>query len=504
MRLNFGPERQRKEDTRKQNRLLDVLGIVNVVLNTFGWSMTMAKQVMVVVMMVALMAGTALADPFNDAADGNWDSSNADTWGVGGVAPYDYPASGDTATIDSNTVTVNIDLTGAAEPDEIILNGGTLRGAKGPLAVDADIRVQDDSNLYGGRDDNYPRPQTLMAVNGVIADYAVGTTGRLTHTGDKYYLVLGNTNTWSGGMDITGGYVRLDAAGAAGTGGIAVSSSAANGRGVTLNLNADMALGSTGAVTVTKNAGATQEATLLISEPQSYGQGGNPAAPSVSIVGGTLSMYAHDVYMSFDVGSTLKFSERHDGTGAPWRVPGTFNFTDDSTLYIAGGYGSSVEMSGDLTGSSLLTVDNHAHLITLTTANPGLSGDWEFLASSRIIADVAGAMGSGDILLTGGELEINDAAAIGPGCNLTITGGVVEYLGGVGGTVLVSGLTLGGTPVDNGVYDIESDSFGGEDFSDYFNGTGTITVAAPSGAIPEPAGLGLLGLALLGLKRRRS
>ena len=65
------------------------------------------------------LAGPAGAGDYNDDADGNWNASG--TWVPAGV-----PASGDTATVDSHTVALDINLTGAAAPDLITMAGGTL------------------------------------------------------------------------------------------------------------------------------------------------------------------------------------------------------------------------------------------------------------------------------------------------------------------------------------------------------------------------------------------
>jgi len=70
------------------------------------------------------LASSAWADPFNDANDGKWDASDFDTWGAGAGV---YPDAGDTATIDSNIVTVASNVTGALAPDLItVATGGTL------------------------------------------------------------------------------------------------------------------------------------------------------------------------------------------------------------------------------------------------------------------------------------------------------------------------------------------------------------------------------------------
>ena len=70
----------------------------------------------------------------------------------------------------------------------------------------------------------------------------------------------------------------------------------------------------------------------------------------------------------------------------------------------------------------------------------------------------------------------------------------------------VTALTIGGTVVDNGVWAIGTDTPNGITLTDWFDvddvGLDTITVGAAR-PVPEPAGLGLLGAALLALRRRR-
>ena len=120
--------RTRKEDTHKEDRLFNVFGIVNV-WSRLERSGKMAKQVMMVVMVLVMLAGTAHAAPFTSAGNGYWStqeqSTRTDTWGVvpypvtPPVASVDYPwavddanpANDDTATIlTGHTVTINPDI----------------------------------------------------------------------------------------------------------------------------------------------------------------------------------------------------------------------------------------------------------------------------------------------------------------------------------------------------------------------------------------------------------
>jgi len=159
-----------------------------------------------------------------------------------------------------------------------------------------------------------------------------------------------------------------------------------------------------------------------------------------------------------------------------------------ATIVCGGGGGSAgtVTLGGPISGPGTLGVNISSGAVTLTNSATTVGG---LLVSAGVVTlqDLGGGPADWDLCDTA----------------LTLTGGDLAYHSSMTHTT-VAALTLGGTPVDNGTYDIATGTFGALNFSDYFNGTGTITVGTAAELIPEPAGLGLVGLALLGLKRRRS
>jgi len=453
----------RKEDTRKENRLFDGFGMVNVVLDLFGRSGTMAKQVMMVVMMVALVAGTASATAYNDAANGSWTAPA--TWGVGAGYPDDTALQADTATVDSNDVKTNVDLTSNLT---IVLDGGMLYGGRDEnisRQVGAAILVKSQSTVRGYTGLWYPEANDNTHFNGVISDFDGANTGLLVFDHAWSSVFLTKTNTWTGGSRIDAGAVTATATNAMGTGGVTVN----NGGRVALTVAADMGLG-TGTVVV--NGGNSTTATgLRFTVAQTYGQGGNPAQPSITIgTGGQLrSGYsgALDLDLTFADGSRIYGSRWSDNYAL--NLSGEITISGEVEVYHDGG--ANTTFSGPVDGTGRLKKTGSSSF-SLTNAGNTFSGGVE-VTSGSVIVTADGALGDGIVTVTGGLLQLN-------------------------ADVTVTGLVLGVTTMGPGTYDSTTDPT-------YLSGNGSITVAAPSGTIPEPgsATLALLGLAGLVRRRRR-
>ncbi|KKL47438.1 hypothetical protein LCGC14_2335530, partial [marine sediment metagenome] len=96
-----------------------------------------------VVVCALAFAGPAGAGSYSDAQLGNWTSSS--TWSPS----TGYPGSGDTATISTYQVNVNTNLTAAAAPDQITLDGGTLARTNGSnYSVESPIAVNSASGMF--------------------------------------------------------------------------------------------------------------------------------------------------------------------------------------------------------------------------------------------------------------------------------------------------------------------------------------------------------------------
>ena len=67
----------------------------------------MCSRSAVLFICVLSLVGVAWAGSYDDAIDGNWNADLQDTWAAGiGI----FPGAGDTAIIDSNIVTANVDI----------------------------------------------------------------------------------------------------------------------------------------------------------------------------------------------------------------------------------------------------------------------------------------------------------------------------------------------------------------------------------------------------------
>jgi len=168
-----------------------------------------------------LPAGPALAADYNDDyGGGNWNSPSS--WNP---SDQGYPQTGDTATIDSETVTVNINLTGDDLPDEIILDGGTLALSGNSRKVDAPISVKSASTISG----NATSWKWAQDLNGAISDKVIASvtyTGVLTKSGSGFVDLWADNSGFTGGWTVDGGYLRAYGDNAFGPGAITVNDDA--------------------------------------------------------------------------------------------------------------------------------------------------------------------------------------------------------------------------------------------------------------------------------------
>jgi hypothetical protein len=474
---------------------------------------------MIVAVLMTTLGGAALAVPmsFDDEATGNW--SAPATWGETVEYPGRDRGSGpeaDDVTVDTGTVTGDVVIPTVVTPItvktggtlyfnntdqsvDVTLDGGQLKirgyNSGGEQIFTGDVTVLSPSEVYTTGHSNHKNSQTAY-INGDIKDGA--TTGRLHFTGEHISrCVLGGTNTaFSGGMlvDIPG-YLKLTGDGAAGSG--------------TLTVNT----------------------TAVVGGNQSSGN-----QPTFAVVdGGTLNVgnWNQKVTVNdWDIdmnGGALTFTVGYASGKTNHLLGGSLDCGTDP-WEIRKRWGRDAEIGSPVSGSGDVTVSFYSYdgrwgggAILLTGDNSGFSGDIyvEGLTTAGrtvLAANAPNSLGGNNSILVDGdaELEIGDPAAL----NGTNT---VYLLAGSNGVMdlqadaVVYSLNLGGT-YDEGVGEVEGGTwidpgvYGGAEpfvyqsqFDGYveFNGH-LLTVLNNPMAIPEPAGLSLMGLALLGLRKKRS
>jgi len=167
---------------------------------------------------------TTLGDVnWNDAASGNWNADNANTWGQGtGVYPYRWL--NDHVTIDSHTVTLMNSLTtaGGTAPAEITLaTNGTLQAGTAftTYSIDSPVTLN-GGTVYGGASGyglTFNGPVTMQGTSTANVSYQdavtfkgpISGTGKLIASfrhwnGSVVTFANANNTNWTGTLDITG------------------------------------------------------------------------------------------------------------------------------------------------------------------------------------------------------------------------------------------------------------------------------------------------------------
>ena len=434
------------------------------------------------VALVVALAGAVVADTHTwtgaDPGDNNW--STPGNWDINAVP------------IAADDVVVNTDATIDVDLDTAALNDLTWSGSRRPdINGPAKLTFNGTMTVSSGGVPEWGQ--------GSLIDAQISGTGKIVLA--KGGLFLTNTaNDFSGGIDVVDpGYRQFlytktsaDGVGSLGTGDVLISST---GTGNERN---------------------------IVTNDYDYAAG----APKVTVQGSGSTFNNHDDILGggpivLDGGAFGGASDPGDS----WTCAVDIQVLSDSRLYGAGRTSwYDVYYTGDITGTAILTYDPSSdgrsnQQAWMRHANLSFDGDW-IIAEGIITADAVKCLGSGDLIVEGqstrARLELDVAGATSSDNVLYLINANVAELDldadntvlacNVGGT-LAGGVVSGGTWLPAGLYDSTTPDPVGVTLSDYFdfgNSTLTILLNSPTLPIPEPAGLSLMGLVLLSLRKRRS
>ncbi len=258
----------------------------------------MSRQLLLALACALVWAGPAAAADYDDWTDGNWVADTTDTWGAGIDV---YPGAGDTATIESNTVTVTANV--PATLTSLTLDGGTLNGQNNrrflaPIAVNSQSTVNVASGVFYF--DNRGHTVTLTGSGQIVKTGA----GRLYL--DEPLSVAG----FSGGWDIQDGQLFVLSRNTANPGGL--------GTGTVYVRN-------TGELWLNALAGSPTPPDDIVVDTGGLVYCDNTGLPSdswhVTLNGGTFDIHGRSVYGEFELAADSKLKNSlHWSSDGDWRA----------------------------------------------------------------------------------------------------------------------------------------------------------------------------------------
>ena len=320
----------------------------------------MRSLTVLLVASLCMLPATALAANYDDVADGNWNTLT--TW----EPSTGYPGAGDVATVDSNTVIVNVDTAA-----DVVLGGGTLQiwqdndtDITGTITVTADSAIW---NPYGSNLGDH-KLRLLGEING---------TGKLSvHTHGRTLCLGASSPNFTGGWELGPDDPYYS--------------------NPTVRVQADQALG-TGPVNVNDGAILSFEAV------QTYA---TPFQVNVN-AGGEVRVGVSTSNLVFNIdGGTYGMDHRSNNDD----FSGTINVgASGMSLGGATSYCNDVHaVSAAIVGTSTITVELNCQAMRLVGDNSAtFSGDW-VVKSGKLYVYADGALGQG----TGQSLEILDGGRL--------------------------------------------------------------------------------------------
>jgi len=475
------------------------------------WSMVMG------LVCVLALAGTVWATGYTSAGSGNWGADatwneagypddNTDTASIAtgqNVQSKDAGGTGlDIPALAAGGITINGQLTLTASQsnaNSVTLSAGTLYSSNalthtGNWALDfttGTLYFTANSNSHSTFSNG------TCTINPGTTYFTVnsGGYGRGVYNGD-----LSGSGTISVNKSLNGGPMDLGGNNTAFAGQYQVNS------GAGLRFTGGASLGSPSKITLDGGYIATMmSGGLTLSVPLDIDTGGGHVMHTERNLGNELT--TSSTITALGAGARdLTFSAGDDG-----RV--TYQYVDS---LVSGPF--NVNLRGYWRGASRVYLRNASNSFNELDVQLDQTSNHNNGTNRLYVTDV-GAMGGAPVTVrnnstnsagANGRFVLQDAGGMGDWNHpnsLTLEDSTYDLMVLYDGldNLSVTALTLGGVAIDDGLYTISTDAPNGITLSDWFDvddPADTITVGAGL-VIPEPAGLGLLGLALLGLRKRR-
>ena len=383
-------------------------------------------------------------------------------------------------------VALMLALTGVAQAVAITWDGGTANW---------------NANHWGGG--NPPAGGSNYVIGGGGA--ADGTAGAPSSSrnfpGDDLELLSGGELVWanyanynitlSDTLTLSGGKISVD------PGGNTRSLTPAGGFVTTVATDTEIAVtGSDHALSVVGQFTGAGSITKTGPRPLTLEKGTHTLSGMITVEGGSLSVSLDNAepcpnLTKYVVNGGTLTAGRHTNFSRPIEIG-----ANGGTIYAHTGNAYLAKINGNLSGPGLLTLTGRSQFEVNGTANVNSGG----VVLNRTYTTTVGAtssLGTGDVSVLQNTLILKGDSNLAAGAELSVAGGATVRISS-DVDIIVQTLTIAGSPIASGVYD-QGNPLSGVTFDN--SGSSLEVTGLPP--IPEPAGLALIGFALLGLRRRR-